>query len=111
MSGSGERKNARFVLVAFGLAVGALFAFLWVPLNFAGPDGLESAIADASGGDQYEPEPPVEYRWAPFPDYSMGGGQGDSYVTSWLVGVVGAAVVLVAALAALKLLVKGRRDP
>jgi len=85
-----KREN-KVVLFTFTFTLIVLAALLWMPM-IAGPDGLEKAQYDITGNDEYEPES----------DFS------NTYIHSWLIGLIGSILTFGLIFGLLKLtLIKG----
>ena len=83
------KRELKIAGIVFAGSLVVLAGFLWMPLFLAGPDGLEQVLFDLSGNDEYEPNNPINYEGALFPDYEFSLIP-NSYLASWLVGLIGA---------------------
>ncbi|MHA1794852.1 MAG: PDGLE domain-containing protein [Promethearchaeota archaeon] len=86
------KREYKIALILFGGSMIILGAFLWMPLYLAGPDGLERVLFNLTNNEEYEPSSEVDYTAAPFPDYSFRIGE-NTYIHTWLIGLIGAVIV------------------
>lgn len=102
-------KTTKLGIGICGISIGILFVMLWMPIYFAGPDGLEQATYDITGDSEYEPAPILNFTGFLFPDYSSP-IFGEGYFQSWIVGVIGTAITFILMVGLLSIIRKKKSD-
>ncbi len=96
-----ERTKRTSLIVVISAAV-VLLGMLWMPIFFAGPDGLERVLFNITGNEEYEPETDVVIN-SPFPDYLIPNWENE-YLNAWVSGIIGMLLVFLVMFGMFKLL-------